>query len=111
MTPMRLRLALTCLFALAIGRCGAPEGENIAPGTGVQLPRFHAQQSSGTVRFEKKTVRRSIEQPAQNVEAYQSAPLFPRVAAYVKKVHVDIGDHVKVGQVLIDLSAPELDAE
>src|SRR5262249_28760447 len=41
----------------------------------------------------------------------QQAPLYARVQAYVKKVNVDVGDRVKAGDVLVELSAPELDAE
>src|SRR4051794_16612715 len=108
---MRLRLALTCVLLLALVRCGTIEPTSASVGAPAALPRVHAQASRGTVRFEKKTVRRTIEQAAQNVDAYQQAPLFARVPAYVKKVHVDVGDRVKKGQVLIELSVPELDAE
>lgn len=59
----------------------------------------------------KKTVRRVVDQPAQNVEAFQHAPLHARIAGYVHKLHVDIGDPVKAGQVLVELSVPELDVE
>jgi HlyD family secretion protein len=107
---MRLRLTLACVLLLAVVRCGSIE-TTAAVGPRAGLPRVRAQVSGGTVRFEKKTVRRTIEQAAQNVDAYQQAPLYARVPAYVKKVHVDVGDRVKQGQVLIELSVPELDAE
>src|SRR6059058_1459981 len=108
---MRLRLALTCVLLLALVRCGSVEPTSASVGAPATLPRVHAQARTGTLRFEKKTVRRTIEQAAQNVDAYQQAPLFARVQAYVKKVNVDVGDRVKAGDVLVVLSAPELDAE
>src|SRR5262245_3840077 len=106
---MRFRLALSCLLVLAVVRCGSFE-TSAALGPRVEAPRVHAQ-TGGTVRFEKKTVRRTIEQAAQNVDPYQQAPLYPRVQAYVRKVRVDLGDRVKAGDVLVELSAPELDAD
>ncbi len=42
------------------------------------------------------------------VEAAEQAGISARVAGVVDKVNVDIGDRVKKGQVLIELSAPEL---
>lgn len=64
-----------------------------------------------TVKPEKKTVRRVVDQPAQNVEAFQHAPLYAKIAGYVKKLHVDIGDRVKEGQPLVALAVPEMDVE
>jgi len=43
--------------------------------------------------------------------ATEQAKLFAKVSGLVQKVHVDIGDHVKKGQLLAELFAPELDAE
>src|SRR4051812_18432646 len=44
---------------------------------------------------ERKTVRRLIEQPGYNIEAFQQTPLYAKVAGYVRKVNADIGDAVK----------------
>jgi RND family efflux transporter MFP subunit len=107
---MRIRLALSCLLAAAVVRCGSFE-TSVALGPRPEVARVRAQSGGSTVRFEKKTVRRGIEQAAQNVDAYQQTPLYARVQAYVKKVNVDVGDRVKSGDVLIVLSAPELDAD
>jgi RND family efflux transporter MFP subunit len=63
------------------------------------------------VRPEKKTVTRLIEQPAQNVEGFQQAPLYAKIAGYVHKLNVDIGDRVTTNQILVELSVPELDVE
>lgn len=37
--------------------------------------------------------------------------LYPRVAGYVKKWNVDLGDDVKEGDVLMEIDTPELDAQ
>ena len=41
--------------------------------------------------------------------AYEAANIFARANGYIQKRNVDIGDHVKAGQVLAELTAPELD--
>src|SRR5262245_46269339 len=60
------------------------------------------------VKPQKKAVRRLIEQPGYNVEAFRRAPLYAKVAGYVDALNVDIGDRVKAGDVLVELSVPEL---
>jgi multidrug resistance efflux pump len=45
------------------------------------------------------------------VEAAEQTKLHAQIVGFVHKVHVDIGDRVKKGQVLAELSAPEVDAE
>ena len=63
------------------------------------------------VKPERKTVRRSIEQPGFNVEAFEETPLYARVTGYVGKWHADLGDRVKKGDVLAELSAPEMEED
>jgi RND family efflux transporter MFP subunit len=41
--------------------------------------------------------------------AYTSANIFARASGYIEKRNVDIGDHVKEGQLLVQIVAPELD--
>jgi membrane fusion protein (multidrug efflux system) len=61
-------------------------------------------------------VRVTATQPAQSLslpgelESYFQTDISPRVSAYVRRLYVDIGDHVRQGQVLADLDAPELTA-
>jgi multidrug efflux pump subunit AcrA (membrane-fusion protein) len=44
-----------------------------------------------------------------NVEAFEQVSLVSRIAGYVEKLNVDIGDRVKKGQLLTALSAPEIE--
>ena len=61
-------------------------------------------------------VRVTATQPAQSLslpgelESYFQTDIQPRVGGYVKKLYVDIGSHVRQGQVLADLDAPEITA-
>ena len=60
-----------------------------------------------TVHPERHTLERSIEQPGQ-IEGYEQSPLYPKIAGYVARLNVDIGDRVTKGQVLAELSVPEV---
>jgi RND family efflux transporter MFP subunit len=44
-----------------------------------------------------------------STEAFEAANISARISGYVEKRYVDIGDHVKEGQVLAEISARELD--
>lgn len=63
-------------------------------------------------------VRVAAVQPSDNVElltlpattsAFASANIFARASGYIAEREVDIGDHVKQGQLLAEIVAPELD--
>jgi RND family efflux transporter MFP subunit len=41
--------------------------------------------------------------------AFSTANIFARASGYIDKRNVDIGDHVKEGQLLVEIVAPELD--
>ena len=42
-------------------------------------------------------------------EAWTTANIYARASGYIEKRYVDIGDHVKQGQLLAEITAPELD--
>jgi HlyD family secretion protein len=58
----------------------------------------------------QKTLTLTTTQPAR-LEALESTPIHAKVAAYVDKVLVDYGDPVKQNQPLVQLAAPEMEAE
>lgn len=70
----------------------------------------------------RKTLVRVTEQPGQ-IEAFEETAIHAKLAGFVKKVHVDIGDKVagpsrvsndqpeQPGQILAELEMPELEAE
>src|ERR1700744_4747602 len=41
--------------------------------------------------------------------AFEAANIFARTSGYIEKRYVDIGDHVKAGALLAEITAPELD--
>src|SRR5271166_3544158 len=46
-----------------------------------------------------------------NVQAFTDSPIYARASGYLKQWNVDIGGHVKAGQVLAIIEAPELDQQ
>jgi RND family efflux transporter MFP subunit len=102
-----------------VAGCGKSDAKTSGPGgaTSAEQPVMVA-----TVHPEQKSLRRVIEQPA-HVEAFEETPLHARISGYVQKVHVDIGDRVQgprydeqgklvqAGQVLAELSVPEMEEE
>ena len=48
---------------------------------------------------------------AGELDPYQQVEIHAKVAGYIKKIYVDIGDHVRTGQTLAILEIPELGAQ
>jgi RND family efflux transporter MFP subunit len=46
-----------------------------------------------------------------DMQPYIDAPIFARTSGYLKKWYVDIGAHVKSGQLLAEIDAPEVDQQ
>ncbi|HVU58413.1 MAG TPA: efflux RND transporter periplasmic adaptor subunit [Puia sp.] len=60
------------------------------------------------VKLQHASVSQVLKLPAQ-LAAYEEVSIFPKVNGFVKQVWVDVGSHVKKGQVLMNLEAPELE--
>src|SRR6266850_5922560 len=59
------------------------------------------------VRPRRVTLAQRLQTNA-TLEAFEEADLFAKVSGYLSDVRVDIGDHVKAGQVLAVIDVPEL---
>ncbi|MEA2916497.1 MAG: hypothetical protein QOJ15_8578, partial [Bradyrhizobium sp.] len=62
------------------------------------------------VRPRRATVAQRLQTNA-SLEAFEEADLFAKVSGYLSDVRVDIGDHVKAGQVLAVIDVPEMKQE
>jgi membrane fusion protein (multidrug efflux system) len=69
-----------------------------------------AQQAVEVVQIVPKQVDSKLRLPGE-ILPYQSVEIYARVAGYVEDVLVDKGSTVKKGQLLVRLSAPELNAQ
>lgn len=90
------------LLATAAGCEPAPEskgGQAVSPVTRVE-----------TVHPERHTIRRSVSEPGE-LQAFETAAIHARIPGYVRSWTVNIGDRVRKGQVIAELSVPELEAD
>src|ERR1700726_154488 len=62
------------------------------------------------VRPRRVTVAQRLQTNA-TLEAFEETDIFAKVAGYLSDVRVDIGDHVKAGQVLAVIDVPEMKQE
>lgn len=86
------------------------------------LPRIHARAALDKETAEMAIPTVSIVHPKQgaptqevvlpaNVQAYIDSPIYARTNGYLKHWYVDIGAHVKAGQLLADIETPEVDQQ
>ena len=62
--------------------------------------------TTATVNARSKTM--SVTWPG-TTEAFAQANIYARASGYISRREVDIGSHVKAGQLLVEITAPELD--
>jgi HlyD family secretion protein len=100
--PLNALATVTVLAALASG-CERPSegkaGLSVQPARSVEI-----------IHPERRTIRRSVGEPGE-LEAFETTAIHAKIGGYVKNWTVNIGAAVKKGQMLAELSVPELDAE
>lgn len=78
-----------------------------------EVTKTAAQRRDFVPEFRVALVRSSGAMMSANLpgstEAFEAASIYSRTSGYVAKRYVDIGDRVKVGQLLAEITAPELD--
>lgn len=62
-----------------------------------------------SVRVQSKTLERTIRIPSE-LAAFREVEIYPKIQGFIKTIHVDRGSLVKAGQILIEIVAPELNA-
>jgi HlyD family secretion protein len=100
-------LAASVSVVLLGSVCGCNRRPAASPGQG-EAPKTPEVK---VVHPEKKDVRRPIERPAFNIEAYERTPLYAKIPGYVQKWNVDIGARVHKDDLLAELYIPEMDVE
>jgi RND family efflux transporter MFP subunit len=84
--------------------------------------RVKAEASLRTVTSDMAVPSVSVVQPKQaapgqeivlpgNIQPFISSPIYARTNGYLKKWYFDIGAHVKAGQLLAEIQAPEIDEQ
>jgi membrane fusion protein, multidrug efflux system len=101
----RLWLA-SSLFALAVLGCSSSASSPSGSSNAAPAPAAGALTSVSTVPVESKRLKTTITLPAQLVP-YEQVDIYPKVTGFVQTVTVDRGSHVRRGQLLVRLTAPE----
>lgn len=84
--------------------------------------RVHAEASLARATEENavlrvRTIQPKLGSPSEelvlpgNMEAYTDTPIYARTNGYLKRWYVDIGAHVKAGQLLAEIETPEVDQQ
>jgi RND family efflux transporter MFP subunit len=119
------------------GRSEVPVGQNRAPRWWIAivalvimvvlflsglLPRVRARATLAKETQEMAVPTVSVVQPKRsspsrdlvlpaNVQAFADAPIYARTNGYLKRWYVDIGGHVKAGQLLAEIDTPEINQQ
>jgi RND family efflux transporter MFP subunit len=86
------------------------------------VPRLRAKAALKTETHDLAIPNVSVIQPKQgaphqelilpgNMQAFTDAPIYARTNGYLKKWYVDIGAHVRTGQLLAEIDTPEVDQQ
>jgi RND family efflux transporter MFP subunit len=97
---------LLLLGGLALGGWRHYQARLAVAATAQQERTFVPDVRVAAVRAAGGTIRVSL--PATTT-AFEAANIFARTNGYIEKRYVDIGDHVKAGALLAEITAPELD--
>ena len=65
---------------------------------------------AAVARAERHTIANTLTISGE-FKPFQDVDIHAKVAGYIRKIHVDVGDHVTTGQTLAELEIPELAAE
>jgi RND family efflux transporter MFP subunit len=88
----------------------------------VALPRMYARAAVERETRELAVRTVSVVKPRQGASSHEivlpaelrplsDAPIYARTSGYLKRWHVDIGAHVKAGQLLAEIDTPEIDQQ
>ena len=109
--PRRLRLWGLLALVAAIG--AAAYGIEHRRSDEASVQQWTQQQAVPTVAVitpTKGDVDQKLTLPG-DIQAWYAAPIFARVSGYLKMWYFDYGAHVKAGDVLAEIEAPDLDAQ
>jgi RND family efflux transporter MFP subunit len=107
----RTGIKVLVVVMVGLGAGGIVAGRHLAAAPSpVNSTKADSPQRVEVVRPRRVTVAQRLQTNA-TLEAFEEADLFAKVSGYLSDVRVDIGDHVKSGQVLAVIDIPEMEQE
>src|SRR5436309_3357260 len=103
---MRHTWFIVALCAVPAAGCGGPSPAGTAQGKDAS----GSPPQVTTVNPERGTIRLTADRPG-HIEAFEETRLYAKISGYVIEPKVDIEDTVVKGQLLAELSVPEMDQE
>jgi membrane fusion protein, multidrug efflux system len=100
---MKLLSFVVLVSTLLLASCGQPSPSQ----SGSEAQNG---QVVNVVAVESQTLNTVLALPAQ-ITPYQIVDIYPKVTGFIEMIRVDRGSHVRAGEVIIRLSAPELAAQ
>lgn len=94
------RICALYVFLLFAAGCNSSKGSNVSAGAST-VPMVDV------VRVTLQPLNIELKLPAE-LQPFEAVAIFPKVSGFVEKISVDRGSHVKSGQLMALLSAPEL---
>jgi membrane fusion protein, multidrug efflux system len=102
---------LSCLvFASTLLLAGCAEPSPSEAGSQTQLASSGSPQAVNVVAVESQKLNTVLSLPAQIIP-YETVDIYPKVTGFIETIRVDRGSHVRAGEVMVRLSAPELLAQ
>ncbi len=99
------------LVVVGVGAAGIVAEQHLAASPSpVNTTKADSPPRVEVVRPRRATVAQRLQTNA-TLAAFEEADLFAKVSGYLSDVRVDIGDHVKAGQVLAVIDVPEMEQE
>jgi membrane fusion protein, multidrug efflux system len=92
--------------ALTLTACG----RGSSPATPAEKPAPSGPPTIDVVQIVEEPLDVTLDMPGE-LEAFETVAIIPRVTGFVKTIRVDRGSHVRAGQLLVELDAPELVAQ
>src|ERR1700716_3791963 len=104
----RTAIKILVVVVVGVGVAGIVAGRHLAASPSpVNSTRADSPPRVEVVLPRRATVAQRLQTNA-SLEAFEEADLFAKISGYLSDVRVDIGDHVKAGQVLAMIDVPEM---
>lgn len=101
---------LLLLIALMCSGCDRPDLRKNYDSKGQPNPHLaEADKTVETIKVARQYLKKTIHLTAE-LNAFREVAIYPKVQGFVKAIYVDRGSAVHAGQVLVEIVAPELEA-
>ena len=107
---MRLLSFFALVSTLLLASCGQPSPSQAGSQTENGQQQASSAPAVSVVAVESQKLNTVLALPAQIIP-YEIVDIYPKVTGFIDMIRVDRGSHVRAGEVIIRLSAPELFAQ